>query len=106
DFGWILFLFLWPPFTMWFVAVGIAMLCDSPSSPVFPRWCGYLSLWAAFLTVPAGCMLFFKSGPLAWNGLIALYIPLVIFFIWLLGITYVWAKKINRDSLTAAATAH
>ena len=57
------------------------------SRPLFPRWTAYVSLWVCFLSVPAGLMLFFKTGAFAYNGLIAMYVPLAVFFIWIVVMT-------------------
>lgn len=83
------FLIVWPyfPFTIWVLSVGLAVLLDPGKSPVFPRWVGYFSLWNAISYLPAGFMSFFHSGPIAWTGVLALYIPLGSFFTWMLMIT-------------------
>jgi hypothetical protein len=104
DVAWFLFLFTWPPFTLWTGSAGLAMLLDRRPTPTFPRWAGYLSLWCALLLVPAGTMAFFKSGPMAYDGIIAFYIPLIIFFIWVVGVTWAMLRHIAR--LERQATGH
>jgi hypothetical protein len=32
--------------------------------------------------LPAGLMTYFKTGPFAWNGILAFWLPLVAFAIW------------------------
>jgi hypothetical protein len=83
------FLIVWPyfPFTIWLLSVGLAVLLDPGKDPVFPRWVGYFSLWNAISYLPAGFMCFFHSGPVAWNGILALYIPLGSFFTWMVIVT-------------------
>jgi hypothetical protein len=49
---------------------------------VFPRWLGYFNLWAAVLYLPGGLEIFFKHGPLAWNGLLAFWVPACAYFAW------------------------
>ncbi|HTK64007.1 MAG TPA: hypothetical protein VL595_16585 [Pseudonocardia sp.] len=87
DAGWFLFLFSWPPFSIWIGAVGVAVLRDGQAAPLLPRWSGYLSLWTALLFAPAALMAFFKTGPMSYNGVIAFYIPTFIFFVWVAGMT-------------------
>ena len=87
DAAWFLFLFSWPPFSIWIGAVGVAILRDTAPEPTFPRWSGYLGLWTALLFTPAALMAFFKTGPMSYNGIIAFYIPTFIFFIWVAGMT-------------------
>jgi hypothetical protein len=86
DLGWFLFVFTISPFCLWLLAIGLAVLTDRSPEPVFPRWTGYLSLWCALLFVPSGLIAFFKHGPFGWNGLFAFYLPLTVFFVWLMAI--------------------
>ncbi|HEX4247863.1 MAG TPA: hypothetical protein VH008_08335 [Pseudonocardia sp.] len=103
DFGWFLLLFAWPPFSLWSVLVAIAVFADDSEVPLFPRWTAYLSLWNAFLLVPGGLMAFFKVGPFAWNGVMAFYIPLLVFFVWLVGMTVAMLRISAREPEVALA---
>lgn len=97
DMGWILFMtVIW---SLWvqLVAIGAAILIDRRPQPIFPRWIGYLNLWVAFLILPAGTVLFFKTGPFAWNGLVGLYVPLVAFVIWFACMTWAVHRNLTRQ---------
>jgi hypothetical protein len=88
DIGWILFMtVIW---SLWvqLVAIGTAILIDRKPDPTFPRWIGYLNFWVAFLILPAGTVLFFKSGPFAWNGFFGIYVPLAAFLAWFVSMTW------------------
>ncbi len=82
DIGWFFFVM---PFVLAFVqnlALGFTIIGDKRARPVFPRWVGFFNFWIALLFVP-GCLLtFFKTGPFAWNGLIAFWLPACIFGPW------------------------
>jgi hypothetical protein len=65
------------------LSMAAAAFLDKRPDPVFPRWVGYLSLWAVLLWTPGELLFFFHSGPFAWNGLFALYIPVVAFGMWM-----------------------
>jgi hypothetical protein len=84
DFAWFLFLFDWAPFTVWVASFGVAVLLDSTGTCLFPRWVGYTSLWMSLLFLPAGLIIFFKTGAFAFDGLIAMYIPTFCFFCWII----------------------
>ena len=84
DLGWLTFLIDIPIFSIWVAAVGIAILRDQQSPPLLPRWLGYFTLWVAVLLFPALCIEFLKTGPFAYNGLLALYLPFVAIFLWML----------------------
>src|SRR5262249_46808293 len=58
-------------------------LMDRRQRPIFPRWLGYYNLWVALMFTPGTFTVFFHNGPLAWNGLIAWYLPLAVFATWL-----------------------
>jgi hypothetical protein len=104
DFGWFLLLFAWPPFSLWSILVALAIFADTRARPLFPRWSAYISLWNAILLVPGGLMAFFKVGPFAWNGIMAFYIPLFVFFVWLAALTVVLLRL--PGSAEAAPTGH
>jgi hypothetical protein len=95
DLAYFIFLFTWPPFFVWAVAVALAIFTDQNEVAVFPRWLAYLSLWTALLFIPAGLMVFFKHGAFSWAGLMTLYVPVAIFFVWLSGLTYCTLRNIN-----------
>jgi hypothetical protein len=48
------------------------------------------------LIMPAGTVLFFKTGPFAWNGVAGLYIPLVGFVIWISAISTVIHRRLTE----------
>lgn len=101
DLGWFLLLFAWPPFSLWSLLVALAIFSDDGDTPVFPRWAAYLSLWNATLLVPGGLVAFFKIGPFAWNGVMAFYVPLTVFFVWLVGMTVLMLRVAPRESAVA-----
>jgi hypothetical protein len=64
------------------VTMAIAAFIDKSKRPTFPRWFGYLNLWLFVLLLPGQMIFFFKTGPLAWNGLISFYLAFVVFGLW------------------------
>ena len=105
DFGWIAFVIGFPPFVTWVVATGIAILSDKAERTLYPRWSGYLSVCMGFIQTSAAVLIFFKVGPLAWNGLLPWYIPFTDFFAWFAIITVLTIKAINKPGYEAAADA-
>lgn len=96
DLAWLSFVVGLAPFVTWIAATGIAILSDTSETPLYPRWSGYLSLLMAFVQVPPVFLVYFKTGPLAWDGLISWWIPLTDFFAWFIVITVLTVKAINR----------
>ena len=97
DMGWLPFDgFVWT--IIWQnLVIGMAALMDKRARPIFPRWYGYLSIWCSFLYLPAGFNVFFKDGPLAWNGAISWWVLLAAIFGWLMTTTWLLLKAITRQ---------
>lgn len=96
DLAYFLFIFTWPPFTVWFIAIALAAFKDPDQAP-FPRWSGYLCLWLA-VQISAGALIaFFKTGPFAYNGLFALYLPVALFFVWVVAMTVVMLRNLSAE---------
>jgi hypothetical protein len=87
DLAWFTFLAPWPSFTIWCFALAVAIFRNQAGGYGLPRWSGYLSLSTGILFVPACLIFWFKTGPLAWNGVVAFYVPVFIFFIWVVGMS-------------------
>lgn len=84
DMAWLWFLgSLWPVMPAYIVCAIVAF-CDNRPQPLFPRWFGYLNVWVFIIFLPDQLMFFFYRGPFAWNGLIAIWIPLAAFITWIL----------------------
>jgi len=84
DLGWIPFIINGVPAILQAVSWGIAILSDRREEPPFPRWLGYFNFWAAFSFLPAFLLLFFTTGPFAWNGLLSFWLPATLFGGWFL----------------------
>ena len=80
------------------MAITIAILSDKSDKPVLPRWLGWFNLWAQIIYLPGDPWIpFFKTGPLAWNGLLAFWIPVVVFTVWLLLISAMLLRAIGEQ---------
>lgn len=97
DSAWFMFLLTWPSFSVWFVLLGIGVLQDKRKNPGYPRWTAYLSFWTALLLIPGGLIPFFKTGPFAWNGLLAFYVVVIAFFIWLATMSTCAFRSLQRE---------
>jgi hypothetical protein len=97
DMAWLIFLGLVSTVILQEIVIGIAILQDSGDRPVFPRWIGYLSFLTATLTIPGGLIVFFKTGPFAWNGIMAWWVLLVAFCIWMISFTTALIQAIKRE---------
>ena len=97
DLSWIMMVIPWMPFMPQNFSFAYAIFSDRRAEPLFPRWLGFLNIWAPISFTPAILLPFFKSGPFAWSGLFVIWIPAFIFIVWFV-MTTVWLlKAIDRD---------
>lgn len=95
DIAWFTFLAPWPSFTIWCFAQALAILRDPREQPDFPRWTAFVCLWTGILFIPACLIFWFKTGPFSWNGLIAFYVPVGAFFVWVAALTIPGIKAVR-----------
>jgi hypothetical protein len=100
----------WLPFDGWVwtiiwqnAAIGLAVILDKRPEPVFPRWYGYLCFWAALLYLPAGTNVFFKDGPIAWNGIISWWLLIIDIFAWVMITFFLLLRAIRRQEAEGPA---
>jgi hypothetical protein len=105
DMGWLMFVAVISSVVVQIACIGIAILIDQRERPVFPRWAGYFQLWMALLLSPTPLCVFFKDGPFAWNGLIAFYIPLTAFGIWMIVTVILLRRAIAEEAVEDAGRA-
>ncbi len=103
DLGWLTFITPVAMIVVWMSAVGAAILADQNSPRVIPRWVGFLSIWAALLSAPGFAAVLFHRGPFAWHGLLALWIPLIIFLIWWITLMVYLLRAVEQDGASDAA---
>jgi hypothetical protein len=98
DLGSVLFVAL--PFTaaLQAVALGIAILQDKTVPTVFPRWLAYLSFWAAIGFLPGALNPLAHSGPVAWDGILAWWLGLSIFGVWIVAVSVCLLRPQNASA--------
>ncbi|MGU3650207.1 hypothetical protein [Mycolicibacterium sp. A43C] len=84
DLSYVMLILPWPPIFGQLFALAAAIFRDDSTTPVFPRWLAYVNVWVAFLVLPASLIIFFKSGPFAWTGIIGFWVPATVFGGWYL----------------------
>ncbi len=97
DIGWFMFLGVTTTFVLQLFVIGVAILGDSRENPIFPRWVGYFNVWMATLFTPGNVLVFFHSGPLAWNGIFEWWLQFVAFLLWFPTNTLYLLRAVKND---------
>lgn len=95
DAGWYFFLWIGPPFYIWVSTFGAGILLNPPEHQMFPRWIGWFSLASVLCWVMGTMMVFFRTGPTAYSGMLPTWIPLIEFFIWMEILTFYGFRAIR-----------
>ncbi|MET7680495.1 hypothetical protein [Streptomyces sp. NPDC005423] len=86
-------------------SIGYAALIDTRSRPVFPRWFGYLNLVLGVLLIPGAFVYLTKTGPFAWNGLLANILPSLVYFVWKIATPIMLLRAVKAEEAEAAEAA-
>jgi hypothetical protein len=70
---------------------------------VLPRWAGYLNIWTVPLLFPGFAVYVFRSGPLAWNGIFAWWVPVGVFSGWFVVMIALMFRAVREEGVCAAA---
>ncbi|MDQ4420385.1 hypothetical protein OOT33_08050 [Sphingobium sp. DEHP117] len=84
-------------------AIGAAVLRDRSDVPIFPRWIGYFNFCDAILFQTSMFVAVFKSGPFAWNGILAFWIPFTMFFWWFIIMMWAMLRALKKHPVYAGS---
>ncbi|BBZ74824.1 hypothetical protein MANY_01610 [Mycolicibacterium anyangense] len=98
DWAWFAFLLGWIYLTFEMVATGVVELMDDRPQPLIPRWFTWLTLAGAVSIITASGPAFFKSGPFAYHGLLAFYMPVVVWGAYIAGTTWFMLQDLKRSA--------
>jgi hypothetical protein len=101
DFAWLMIVMPAAPAGVQTFAIGFAILSDKNAPLIFPRWLGYFSCWVALLYFPGALVGFFKTGPFAWNGLLAFWLAGGAFGLWYIVMFFMLRKAIRQQASTS-----
>jgi hypothetical protein len=106
DMAWIPFVGLTGTAAVQVGVFGAAILIDRRPVPLFPRWLGYFNIWVGLIFCAGTFNVFFKTGPLAWNGLLAWWVPVPVFAVWIIVVTVYLLRAVDShlDELRASGS--
>jgi hypothetical protein len=97
DIGWFGFLFSITLYIAWAVSLALGILWNPPEHQLFPRWAGFMTIGSALCWSAGLLIVFFKQGQFAYNGGLAMWLPLGEFFVWLAIMTFLGLRAISHQ---------
>jgi hypothetical protein len=105
DVAWFGFLLGWVFLSLQMVATTLVALGDESRAPLVPPWVSKASLVGAVLLACAGGPAFTKSGPFAYHGALAFYVPMAIWALWLDGHAWLLRRRLVEELAELERTA-
>ena len=95
-------LLMWVTTTQFFIFYMVALIvvtltADPETRSPFPRWFGYLTIWAALITEVGAVGYLTKQGPFAWDGLFIFWLPFGVGFAWLFLLAFLLLRGLGRQ---------
>jgi hypothetical protein len=99
DWSWFAFLLGWIYLSIEMLATAIVELQDRRETPMVPRWFTWFTIAGAVAILTAAGPAFFKHGPFAYHGLLAFYMPVAVWGIYLNLTAWYMYQELNREAL-------
>jgi hypothetical protein len=100
DASWITNVITLNTYCIQYAAIARAVIKDNDYSdePIFPRWIIYINYLTGLSFIVDVMLAFYRTGPFAWNGLLALYVPATFFGAWFFCMAHVLTKAIRKQA--------
>jgi hypothetical protein len=79
--------------------LALAVYFDKGENPVFPRWVGHYALATAVVMAPAAGAAIFRTGPLAWDGLVSFWLRNGAFALFVIVMFFVLRAVLHRQAV-------
>ena len=96
DLGWIMIDIGFGITLLQYCALAVVALRDRRARPLFPKWVAWLGVWIGLEFLVELIMPHFRTGPFAWNGLFAYWVPFFGPFVWMCCVAYFMIKAATR----------
>lgn len=103
DFAWLAFVTPVGMIMAQNLCLALGIYLDDRKEPVFPRWIGHFNIATALLMAPSAFAIMFKTGPLAWDGLLAFWLRIGTFVLYLAVMLAVAWSAVNQQIRAEAA---
>lgn len=105
DWAWFAFLLGWIYLSIEMISTAVVELQDTRDTPMVPRWFSWFTIAGGVAIVTAAGPAFFKSGPFAYHGLLAFYMPVVVWGVYLNGNAWFMWQELGREAAGARSPA-
>ncbi len=99
DMAWIIFIAPVGALVAMNLLLAAAIYFDNGPNPVFPRWVGHYSVATGLAMAPAVGAAIFRTGPLAWNGLVSFWLRNGVFALFVLVMFFVLRAALARQAV-------
>lgn len=103
DFGYLSFIGSLGCFCLMWSMLGLSILLDKNN--ILPKWLGYYTVWQYVTEFFAATVWIAKTGPFAWDGLLAFWFDMVIYVPWQITVYVCIYKAIKKQPESELANA-
>lgn len=99
ELGWLMFVTPLALFPLQLIGIVIVAFTKEEDDRVsaFPRWMGYLTAWQLIQAFGAPLAILFKQGIFSWAGLLAFWIPTILFFVWMMLLCWTMLRALRHQ---------
>ncbi|MEV4241482.1 MULTISPECIES: hypothetical protein [Nocardia] len=83
------------------LCLALAVWLDRQPTPIFPRWVSYFSIAIAMAMTPGAFAVIFRTGPLAWDGIVSFWLRIGAFSLYLVVMFFVVLAAVRRQAREA-----
>jgi hypothetical protein len=105
DMAWLIFIAPVGALVAMNLLLAAAIYFDNGPNPVFGRWVGHYSLATALAIAPAVGAAIFRTGPLAWDGLLSFWLRNGAFALFVVVMFFVLRAALHRQAVEEGVTA-
>jgi hypothetical protein len=98
DFAWLAFITPVGFIIAQNLCLALAIFMDTRRAPVFPRWVGHFNIVAGLLMMPGALAMMFVRGPFAWDGLLAFWVRIGAYCLYLAVMFFVVRSAIDQQA--------
>jgi hypothetical protein len=105
DMAWMIFIAPVGMVVAQLLLLALAIYFDNGPNPVFPRWVGHYAVATALAMAPAAGAAIFRTGALAWDGVVSFWLRNGAFALFVVVMFFVLRAALHRQAVEEGVTA-